>query len=533
MAATYSALHARQQRTAVLEEALSLESAQLPASGIPATYPAAYSLVTTLNSLGDAYNDLEDERAASIFRQSLKVIAGMTAASDKQHFVTLASDAHIGLARAAAMDQDPDTARDLLQDELKLHPDSSATLLTWARLERDEREDLQKSADLYDRAVFQLHAQGVARNEIVVRLEFARFLASQGAGKVPEAIDKAKSQLQAAASIGDGLGDADSAWQLPYTQGMIAEAEGRSADAIQSYRDAVEKLNGLRSRISDESRRQAFADSKLEQDLFSRLAGLLAGSQSTAEVWKVLEQQKARSFVEMLAGHHGSQQPAPSPEWTEVRSIQDQVVNLRADLTGGAALALRGSGRSPALIEAQLRTLESRYTVAKDRAMIANPAAAPAEDARPVDLDRIRRLLPARAALLEFGLLPGKLAAFVVTRDGVRLQTWPADAGAMGRNVQRLRRALQTPDSTTELDEATADLSKLVIAPIAASIPPNIDRLVIVPVAQLHQVPFQALRMPSGEYLVDRFAISYSPRPARLPRWEEKTSNTEPCCSLP
>ena len=516
MAVTYGALHARQQRVAVLEEARALETAQLPANGMPANYPAAYSMVTTLNSLGDAYNDLEDERAAAIFRYSLKLVDAVTAASDRQHLDPLASEARIGLARAAEIDQDPDSARDLLQDELKLHPNSSSTLLTWARLERNEREEFGKAAELYDQAVKQFHAQGVARNEITVRLEYARFLVSDAAGKIPDAIAKAKSQVEAAAPLVGGDEDAENTWQLAYTQGMIAEATGRNADAISSYRHAVEELSAVRSRIADESQRQAFADSKLEQDLFSRLAGLLAESQSTAEAWKVLEQQKARSFVEMLAGHQGSQQPASSPEWTEVRNIRDQLVNLRADLTGSALLALRGSGRSPAALEAQLRTLESRYSVARDRAIIASPSSTPVEDARPVELERIRRLLPAKAALLEFGLLPGKLAAFVVTRDGVQLKTWPADATALRRDVQRLRRALQSPDSTTELDQATTELSQLVIAPIAGSIPAKVDRLVIVPAAELHEVPFQTLRMPAGEYLADRFAISYSPAASAL-----------------
>jgi CHAT domain-containing protein len=199
-----------------------------------------------------------------------------------------------------------------------------------------------------------------------------------------------------------------------------------------------------------------------------------------------------------------------------VRTIRDQVANLRADLTGAALLALRGSGRSPAAIEAQLRTLESRYSVARDRAMISSPSSAPVEESRPVELDRVRRLLPARVALLEFGLLPGKLAAFIVTRDSVQLKSWPAEATALRRDVLRLRRALQTPESATELREATTDLSQFVFAPIAGSIPANVDRLVIVPVAELHQVPFQALRMPAGEYLADRFAISYSPSASAL-----------------
>jgi CHAT domain-containing protein/tetratricopeptide (TPR) repeat protein len=513
---TYAALHARTQRVAVLEEARVLESMQLPESGIPATYPAAYSLLTTLNSLGDAYNELEDDRAGATFTQSLKVAGAISSAADKKRLEGLASEARIGLARADEINLDPDSARDIFEAETKLHPTSPWVALAWARLERNAHEQPAKASELYAGAVSRFAEQDLRQNESTVRLEYARFLASDGVAKVPDALAKAHAQVDAVAGTPVEMRDSEGEWQLAYTLGMIAEAEGHRPEAIAAYRDAVDKLDRLRSEIGDASRRQAFADSKLAQDLHARLIGLFAEQKSTADAWKYLEDEKARAFDDMLTGHHAPLQAGAGTVSTEEQQIRNQVVNLRADLTGVAVQAERGAGRSPEALKAQLRTLEARYAVVRDRALIAEGAPSTMASGKGFDSDGIRRMLPARTALLEYGLIPGKLAAFVVTRDGMKLRTWAIDSGGLGRDVLRLRRAMQSPASTTELEEATDELSKLVLAPVLADIPTDVTRLIIVPAGELHQTPFQALRLPGGDYLVDRFAISYLPSASAL-----------------
>jgi len=514
MAVTYQALHARSQRVSVLEQALALEKAQLPASAPPA-YPAAFSLVTTLNNLGSAYLDLEDPRAERAFRSSVELISSLPAA-DSKRLESFASEARVGLARAAEIDSDPDTARDILSAESQRHPDSPTAALAWARLERNLGEQPRQAAGLYGQAASLFHAQNALQPELTVRLELARFLATGAAAKIDGAHDQARSQLDTVAAAAHAFDDAEIAWQLPYTQGLVAEAEGRRDAAIAAYRDAVARLESLRSGIADSSLRQAFADSKLTQDLYSRLISLYAGRKLAANAWEYLEREKARAFVEMLAGHRAAEPPAATPEWDEVRRIESQIASLRADLSGPSQVILRGSGRSPATLRAQLQSLQSAYSVARERAQATGPVRPLAPGAPPVTLERIRARLPRRTALVEFAILPGQLAAFVATRDGIQLRSWPANPDVLKRKVLGLRRALESPDSGAQLDQATADLSQLVLAPIAGHIPASIDCLIVVLAGPLYQIPFETLQLSKGEYLLDRFTISYLPSAAAL-----------------
>ena len=505
IAVTYQALHARAQRAAVLEEAITLLSA-------PAVSKVSIQL---FNNLGAAYNDLGDPRAAQKFRQSLAAIASLPAA-DRPLLEGLASEARLGLARAAEIDDDPDTARDQLEAENKLHPDSPYCLLAWARLEKNMREQPRKAGDLYAKAAGLFHEGKLRQAEIAVRLEYARFLIATGAARIPDALTLAATQLSVIEVLNANSEDAEASWQLPYSQGILAEAQGQPDAAIVHYRDAVAKLEALRSGIADATQRQAFADSALIQDLYSRLVALYAGRNAASTAWDYLEREKARAFDEMLTGHHTPASSSEGPEWNDVHRIEQQVASLRADLTGPSEGILRDSGRSPAVMRAQLKSLESAYSVARERVLVSGSRSAFDPAARSIDPDHVRQLIPRGTALIEFAILPGRLASFVIARDSVKLQTWPCDSAELNRKILRLRRALESPDSGREFDDASADLSANVFTPIASEISASVTRLIVVPAGQLFEVPFQILRLPSGGLLLDRFTISYLPSATAL-----------------
>jgi len=58
---------------------------------------------------------------------------------------------------------------------------------------------------------------------------------------------------------------------------------------------------------------------------------------------------------------------------------------------------------------------------------------------------------------------------------------------------------------------AARRLATLLIDGAVAALPPGVVRLVIVPDGPLHRLPFDALQLPTGEWLVQRFAIAVAP----------------------
>ena len=436
IAATYGALHARTQRVAALEEALALQPAA------PTGYSEAYLLVNTLNNLGAAYADLGDERASARFSQTLKTI-GSLSAGDQSRLESAASEARVGQARAAEIDQDIDTARDLLQAESKRHPESASAALAWARLEPDSRDHNPKAGELYERAIGLFRDQKQVQAEIAIRLEYARYLAGDGQTRVANAAGKAHAQTDSAASALHTIEYAEGQWQLAYTRGVLAEGDNNPAAAIDAYRAAIDILERLRSAIGDAGRRQAFSDSRLMQDLYSRLVSLYASRQQVANAWEYVERQKARAFLETLSGHAPADAAANSPEWQEAKKIEEQVASLRTALSVPETV-LRGAGRSPAVIRIQLTALETHYSEARERATMSSSASALDPAVPPPSLERIRAALPLNAALVEYAILPGKLAAFTVTRSDVKMRTWPGTEAALESKSVRLWRALKT-----------------------------------------------------------------------------------------
>jgi len=75
--------------------------------------------------------------------------------------------------------------------------------------------------------------------------------------------------------------------------------------------------------------------------------------------------------------------------------------------------------------------------------------------------------------------------------------------------VESVRRAIQSNNSA-EVSSGLSKLYSILIAPLESNLSPYSD-LVIIPNGSLHFLPFQALINSKGEYLIQKYNISYSP----------------------
>ena len=119
-------------------------------------------------------------------------------------------------------------------------------------------------------------------------------------------------------------------------------------------------------------------------------------------------------------------------------------------------------------------------------------------------------------ALVEYvtGTLGAPTTAFVVTRGDAPARALllpPADSliGAIGRFV-----ALMARGTDDRVEAAT--LGRGLVEPVLALLGPGVSRLVIVPDGPLHRVPWDALRLRDGHYLVERYAIGIVPSAGTL-----------------
>ena len=145
----------------------------------------------------------------------------------------------------------------------------------------------------------------------------------------------------------------------------------------------------------------------------------------------------------------------------------------------------------------------------------------------PVTPADVAALLPDdRTAFLEYvtGARGAPTTVFVITRGRRGPQVAqarilrPADSltGDIGRFTALLVQRADTPHDAQALGAVLLD-------PVIALLDPSVTRLVIVPDGSLHRVPWDALRLRDGRYLVQRYAVGIAPSAGVLARLRHRT----------
>ena len=527
LATTYRSMNAVDHQILLLDEARQLEQSRLPSTGIPANSADAYAYFRTLNSLGEAYAQRGDiDRARRVYTEARHVAEAIPDQATRARIGDLYAEALLGLARVAELDDDPDEARDILGKALNGEPkglarfDRATVLIQRARLERSLDEHPERAALDYEQALIETQQRRDRRQEVWLRVEIARFLATVPEARVPGARARAAVHVAAAGEAARALNDATAEWQVAYVSGILAEAAGQTTTAITEYQQAVAKIESLRGALTQSAERQTFVDNAWVQDVSARLIALLIKRGRDADAWSYLERDKARAFLETLQGRRFAPDAAPTPATQELATIEKQIADRRLALEPENDSVLRSAGRSPALIEADLHGLEAKFALARQQAALATTRAGQVLSLTPVSLDRLQTLLDPRTALIEFAVLPDALTAFIVTPKSSRQLTWQTDTDKLRKDVKRLRALLSAPQAATakpdeELTSLQTKVSATLLANVMPLVPASTNHLVIVPSAFLLYLPFETLDA-GGDPLVVRFAISYAPSASTL-----------------
>ena len=128
---------------------------------------------------------------------------------------------------------------------------------------------------------------------------------------------------------------------------------------------------------------------------------------------------------------------------------------------------------------------------------------------RPITLAELQASLPESTAVVHFntGAWNEPTTAFVLTRDGASARVLPpADS-----LVDPVRRLVLSMQAQGDVRAQARSLGAVIAAPLAAAIPANVARVVIVPGAPFNTMPFDVLELEDGRRLIERFEISYAP----------------------
>lgn len=126
---------------------------------------------------------------------------------------------------------------------------------------------------------------------------------------------------------------------------------------------------------------------------------------------------------------------------------------------------------------------------------------------RPLTLREIQSRLPDEVQAIQYSVLPDRLVAWTISRDSVAFFETQITADELEQKVADYQTAILKKAKPAEIREAARELYDLLI-------PQGLNagkQLCLLPDAVLHELAFASLVSPNGRYLIQEFALSYSP----------------------
>jgi CHAT domain-containing protein len=313
-------------------------------------------------------------------------------------------------------------------------------------------------------------------------------------------------------------------WQLHAGLGRALRTRGALPQAAIELRAAIDDIERVAWTLTLEERRTTFLADKW--DVYAQLAIVEHVRADEAAAFVASERMRSRQMLDLLArgrvAQPGGAESAPAAREQDLRR---RIAELMRRLEAGedAAGALRGpdlaSSSSGVTREALARAqeqysqllLELREDGAADAGGIRGEA---------VSWHAVASRLGRGEALLEYLVSDSTTLAFVVTSDSVRAVDLNVGRYALASLVDFARGTLVRPQSPGSRSAWRAPLRRLhehLVAPLeAAGALAGISRLIVVPHAELHYLPFAALIRRGGttvrdQFLIERYDIAYTP----------------------
>jgi CHAT domain-containing protein len=320
-----------------------------------------------------------------------------------------------------------------------------------------------------------------------------------------------------ATSIARQIGERNELWGALVTTGKAQGALGQTVQARQSFDDAIETIESLRSDVAGgEQQQQSFFADKLAP--YHEAVGLLLAQNKTGEALAYAERARARVLLDVLrSGRVNVTKALTAQEQSRERSLNTQMVSLNA-LIGREESRNQPDPAHISDLKTRLRTARLDYEAFQNSLYAAHSELKVQRgEAQTIKLEEMAELLPdAKSALLEYVVTDEMTYLFVLTHGSgdspttVDVKVYPITIKQkeLAERAERFRRSLAVRD--LRFRKPATELYDLLLKPARAELRAK-TTLVIVPDGVLWQLPFQALQPAPNRYVLEDHAISYSP----------------------
>jgi CHAT domain-containing protein len=287
--------------------------------------------------------------------------------------------------------------------------------------------------------------------------------------------------------------------------------EGRYAEALDTYKEAVAVAETLRGSLQDAAMRSGFLEDK--QEMYHGAVWSAVALQKPAEAWSIAESARSRAFLDLL----GTQTVLSKGK---TRALVDEEVRLRGRLGATRAAAEEASEDDAPDARADTEAAERAYREFLDRVRKENAEQASLMTVDPVNVKDLQALLPEDTSLLEYLVSRNGTFAWVITRTSVRVVRLPIPRDQVVAAVRAFRRGIEGQAPLPEAQKLSEALHEQLVAPVRPYIKGS--RVIVVPHDVLHYLPFGALRSKQGRWLVEDYTLSTLPSASVLKFLEAK-----------
>jgi CHAT domain-containing protein len=327
-------------------------------------------------------------------------------------------------------------------------------------------------------------------------------------------------------------GYAEAEWRIRFGLGRAYLRLGQPQEAVSLWKEATDVVESLRCWLGKADWMKKFMEEKYA--LYHNLVTTLATLEQPYEALFYTERAKARTLVDMMDTAMAYQRDKLSSELQEPAELVVALGALEAEASdplamGSAEKARAGVARAAQLTRENLEDLYRR--IQAENPMLGNLLVVDPGRIREY-MESVQQKLDAETVALEYFVTPDGTLLWVIAQEGIRgVYRIPVSRDELAAKVRAFRDELNTPPEVGE--EATRllharelgrDLYQLLIAPVEEYLG-EAKHLVIIPSDVLFYLPFGALvRCPGceggmlwqGEYLIQRYSLSYAPSLASL-----------------
>ncbi len=302
---------------------------------------------------------------------------------------------------------------------------------------------------------------------------------------------------------------ADAAGQSHQVEYLSLVSLGKMLGDEEMLGRAVDLIENSRAAVASEEFRTSFLSDKLAP--YNELVKLRLAADDVrgALVW--CERSRARTLLESI--DNGAKSVAADERLDKLRAELNWYYSRLNRQTGGGAA---GRQEASAL---RLRAAELEKQIAERHRRLETGRTAVFGGGAAFDVGELQTMIP-DATVVEFAVVDGRVAAFVINQDRVRVFRELIDETTLNEDVRSFLRQLKTARIADQMTAENREISlnrllrrsKKIYGALFGPLEPELSgkRLVIVPVGVLHYLPFQAL-FDGERYLIEKREIVTSP----------------------